>query len=261
MNYPSDSDIVDILSAEDRWWQNHTPSSTSTQAPKNGTRTRGIFTTFNDSRSHLAATALYTGIRDGRYVKRIEQKDTNLSWSLSSSPWHQSYLLWPARIKSDSTALRESADPSPAVCRILISGLCLARLEQVLSKLMDSIGSESLNFGAIEWKLVQPQESLTKIIEALSKSVEQWMSFKDPKEEAPIRDWLLSTRTLSQTGTPVGISQSSPFLARIHEGPAMVREGSGTGNYISTNGSRSKWATLQHEWRTGRPQSQCRNTS
>ncbi|SCZ91441.1 BZ3500_MvSof-1268-A1-R1_Chr1-2g01410 [Microbotryum saponariae] len=149
-------------------------------------------------------------------ANQIEQQDTNALLSLSSSPWHQSYLCCGGcgRRVSD----RISAEPSAPVCRASINGLCLARLEQVLSKLDWSVESEIWrNYRS---KLEQPHPSHTKVVEALS----------NLKEEASIRDWPLSTRTLSQIGTPVGISQSAPFPARIREGPAMMREGDGPGN-------------------------------
>ncbi|SGY16769.1 BQ5605_C012g06983 [Microbotryum silenes-dioicae] len=101
----------------------------------------------------------------------------------------------------------------------------------------------------------EPHESLTRMVTALTKVRLEHR----PKEEVSIREWLLSTRPLSQTGAPVGLSQSSPVPARIREGPAMVRTGAGPGSYIK--GSRKKWESLRDEWQTGRPHSQCRNTS
>ncbi|SCZ93683.1 BZ3500_MvSof-1268-A1-R1_Chr6-3g08819 [Microbotryum saponariae] len=98
-----------------------------------------------------------------------------------------------------------------------------------------------------KWQLQEPHESLTQMVTALT------------KEEVSIREWLLSTRPLSQIGAPVGLSQSSPVPARIREGPAMVRTGAGPGRY--RKGSREKWESLRDEWQTGRPHSRCSNTS
>ncbi|KDE05066.1 hypothetical protein MVLG_04507 [Microbotryum lychnidis-dioicae p1A1 Lamole] len=106
---------------------------------------------------------------------------------------------------------------------------------------------ESELWRSYEWAPRSPHESLTKMVEALT------------KEEAQVRRWLLSTRPISQSGTPVGLSQSSPAPAPIREGPAMIRVQRGLGGY--TNGSRLKYESLRTEWQTGRQVSQCRNTS
>ncbi|SCV68121.1 BQ2448_242 [Microbotryum intermedium] len=167
------------------------------------------------------------------------------------------------------------------VVMLLVAFGSTRRRGYLVSELSDGAGldqasnldwsAEDPGFRNYDWQKRRPHESLTRMIDALTKA------------EASTREWLLVTRPVSQAGTPIGLAQS-PAPSPIRAGPATVRVGAGPGEY--RRGSRDKfvgftgssgplrsmfelvliavssvvrWASLQEEWETGRQPSQCRN--
>ncbi|SCV67235.1 BQ2448_5881 [Microbotryum intermedium] len=211
--------------------------------------------------------------RDGQYSDSdgVEKREENDAQDVDHHP--PSGLPWPALPGVTSCKTLDGPHFKPdrpnrgnsfvVIAFIVIGGIALAvaGADQIGHRISDlhqaiaglaRIGSASHDTGTgvaqakegLDW---QPHESLTRMVEALT------------AEEVATREWILSTRTLSQSGTPVGLSQSSPVPASIREGPAMLRAGTGPG--YCKNGSALKWESLHGEWQTGRQESKCRNRS
>ncbi|SGY49645.1 BQ5605_C001g00802 [Microbotryum silenes-dioicae] len=115
---------------------------------------------------------------------------------------------------------------------------------------LDVVGdfaSEEEFYAQYQWKEHPPHKSLLNVVRTLN------------KDEQRIRNWIIETRPRSQAGTPIGLSsKSSRIEPTITRGPAMIKVGSGPGEYRT--GSKAKHQALVQEWETGRPSHECKGT-
>ncbi|SCV71161.1 BQ2448_2749 [Microbotryum intermedium] len=146
------------------------------------------------------------------------------------------------------------------------SSLTSDTMDALVAEESDVVGgfaSEEEFYAQYLWKEHPPHQSLLNVVQTLDKvgrhSGRQALDWLNFHEEQRIRNWIIETRPRSQAGTPIGLaSKSSRTEPTIFRGPAMIKVGSGPGEYRI--GSKEKHQALVQEWETGRPSHECKGT-